>query len=207
MRRVPPNTLLMYPDPASSYDTLQLLRRIDAGDEAAFTQLFEGFHQLVYHTALKLLHEPALADDIVQDVFLKVWLKRGTLSEIGDIRNWLFIVTRNGCKNALRGMTAHSRKNDGLAGELPHFVNDVETRAILQNYEGLIAEAMTRLTDQQKKVFELSYRRGMSRHEIADELGTSPNTVKMHLMRAMKIVRAYLMANMKWMVYVFLLIR
>ena len=68
-----------------------LLLRIAEGDEAAFTQVFNIFKNKIFTVAYKLTESQTLAEEIVQDVFLKIWLKRDKLAEVNDFSSYLFI--------------------------------------------------------------------------------------------------------------------
>ncbi len=186
----------MYATPASSNPDYRLLQQIAAGDKTAFTKLFHEFSPFVLDIAVMLLHDRDLAEDTVQDLFLKLWLKREQLPEIKNIKNWLFILTRNACKNVLRSLARADKKAEGYMDRLPDFVDESDERLSADHYQALVGQAMAQLTEQQRKVFDYSVLQGYNRKETAELLGLSPNTVKLHLMRAIRIVRAYLIMRM-----------
>lgn len=182
-------------DKGSFNNEQELLSKIASGDEEAFAHLFDQFAPRVMHVATLFTHSISISEDIVQDVFLKLWLKRTQLPEINDFTNWIFIVARNYSINALNKIakTEISLETQAEHISLPgiEVTSDFEARDL----EKIIRKAMLALTDQQQKVFELAKLQGMGRDEIADQLGLSPNTVKMHLVRATRFVRAYLLAR------------
>ena len=177
------------------YDEKELLPRIAGGDEGAFRILFEEYAPKVMHIANLFTDSEAIAEDIVQDVFMKLWLKRVSLPEILDFNNWIFIVARNLSINALKKIAKAGIRYESLPDHLPHTDAYASTDLDAKDLEKHIREAMQLLTEQQKKVFELSKMKGLNREEISETLGLSPNTVKMHLVRSTRLVRAYLLAK------------
>lgn len=182
--------------PKVQHDT-ELLRSVASGDQAAFGVLFDRWSPKVMKVAVMILSDHDAAEDIVQDVFVKVWTKRAGLADIEDIEGWLFIMTRNFSFNALKKRAYAKGRLESLRDELPAYVETVDDLLVARDYETLILRAMEGLTEQQWNVFELSRKGEMSREEIAAALGLSGNTVKMHLLRARKIVRAYLAARIE----------
>jgi len=173
-----------------------LLTAISRGDEAAFEKLFDYYSPKVYHIAGQFTHSSEISKDIVQDVFMKVWLRREMLSQVEDMASWLFILTRNLCINALNRMALAETRSRELAGHLPFSEENTERSLDLKDMEDLIHQALALVTDQQRRVFELARLKGLSREEIADEMDLSPNTVKMHLVRATRVVRGFLASKM-----------
>jgi RNA polymerase sigma-70 factor (ECF subfamily) len=178
----------------------ELLFAVAEGSKDAFTTLFDHYSPKVLHVAGLFTHSLSEAEDIVQDVFMKVWLKRDQLKSVADFNNWLFILTRNLSINALNKIARAEVNNQRVVDYLPLSDEPPGKTLELKDVQNLILEALLLLTDQQRRVFELSRLRGMSREEIARELDLSPNTVKMHLVRATRLVRAYLSSRMDFFV-------
>ena len=174
----------------------ELLSAISEGSKEAFTTLFDHYSPKILHIAGLVTHSLSGSEDILQDVFMKVWLRRGQLKEIADFNNWIFILTRNLSINALNKIARAEVKNQRLADYLPLSDDNMGKALEFKDIQNLIREALLLLTDQQRRVFELARLHGMSREEIAKELDLSPNTVKMHLVRATRVVRAYLSSRM-----------
>jgi RNA polymerase sigma-70 factor (family 1) len=178
-----------------TYNESEILLRISEGDEQAFAALFDHYAPRVKHIAKLFTVSDAIAEDIVQDVFMKVWLKRRDLPEIQDLKNWLFIVARNFAINALKKIAHRETSYSSLPDLLPYDTPVPDAGLDARDLEKNIRIAMLGLTDQQQKVFELARLQGMSREEISKTLDLSPNTVKMHLVRSTRFVRAWLMAK------------
>ncbi len=181
------------PDPTTLYDERELLALIAAGDEAAFATLFDRYKDRVYAIAFKLLHTAALAEDIVQEVFLKIWLKRASLVEVKHFNAYLFIITRNDVYKAIKHL-ARNYKTSLQINEVQLLVhNDTEDYLMGKEYGLLLQQAIERLPNQQKQVYKLIKEQGLKREEVADLLHLRPETVKFHLAQAMKKIHAFYM--------------
>ena len=85
-----------------SYTENELLRLIAEGDKNAFTQIYNNYRNKIYSIAFDLTESTAVAEEIVQDVFLKIWVKRDSLNEVEHFRAYLFTITRNYVFTALK---------------------------------------------------------------------------------------------------------
>ena len=177
----------------SSYNEEELLAFIANGDELAFTRLFDNYRDRIYSIAFRITHSTTIAEEIVQDVFLKIWLRRGRLVEIENFNAYLFVITRNHVYKTLKQiaknyeLTAITEK-DQLAD-----TNDSAYLVMEKEYNFLLQKAIDRLPSQQKKVYQYIKEKGLKREEAAGLLHLSPETVKYHLAEAMKNIRAFCM--------------
>lgn len=191
--------LFLYPPDLKNadHDIKQLLSRLKQDDEPALEALYNIYQHHVYEIAMKYTgHADELAQEILQDVFLKVWLKRNELDGIVDFPSWLYTVTKNRAFSVLRGialvktgekeLSAHYAQQYTAGFEQPG--EKMEGEAFRQ----LIAEAAATLTPNQRMALQLIREQGMSRAEAAEVMGLSPNTVKMHLLAATRGMRAHL---------------
>ena len=170
--------------------SIDLIHQVAAGEHLAFEQFFFHYKSYVYSIALKFTHDEILAEEIVQDVFVRVWKYREKLSEVQDIDAWMRTVTRN------RSLTELKRLAKDAQGKKEYFNwQPTEWQSANSNGEStdqLLQKAISRLTPQQQKVFELSFLEGMKREQIAELLDISPATVGVHLKLAARSVRAFL---------------
>lgn len=171
------------------------MRQIAEGDERSFSVLVDHYWNRIYSMSLAYLKSSTLAQDMVQDVFLKVWLKRQELPAIQDFPSWLFILARNALVSALRSNKRQA--NSGITGleELaaPHVSPD--RHYDYKQLNELLQQALERLPGQQQQVFRLSHEQGLSHEEIGERLGIARQTVKNHLVRAMITLRTYIQSN------------
>jgi len=183
-------------DNLNSADHIMMMQLIAEGDERAFTQLFEMHRANIYTTALRMTHDTGLAEEILQDVFLKVWLKRAELPQIQNFSGWLYTVAQNQTYNAVRKMTRENKRFvlNNLNNELP---DEGMGDELLRNevFAGILQQAVDRLPEKQKEAYILIKRQGLKRHEAASKLNVSPETVKSNLDQAIKSIRAFCMAH------------
>lgn len=171
-----------------------LLAATARGDEFAFRQIFDGYRQVVYTYAMHLLKDPDLADDTVQNVFMKIWANRQKLTGISSFKSWLFIVVKHRILDALK---ARLREQTAFNG-LPSTGQTAETEETIlyREYDRLINEAFNHLTPQQKLIYRLNKREGLNADEIATKLKISPHTVKTHLVHAVRNIRKFIQPHL-----------
>ncbi|WP_346235979.1 RNA polymerase sigma factor [Niabella insulamsoli] len=166
-----------------------VLSRVAEGDTAAFASLFRKFQGKIYTLALYLTKSQLIAEEIVQEVFIKVWEHRKELASIDFFNSWLRTVTRNTCYNHLK-----KTATEKLAlSKLSHIEEKTEASphelVAFKEFESQIEAAIGQLPPQQQKVFRLKKQSGKKINEIADELCISPHTVKEYLKLAQKSMK------------------
>lgn len=177
-----------------------LLLRIAEGDQAAFKMLFDHYQGYVYTVAFRLTRSVSLSEEIVQDVFLKIWLKRGVLSEIMFFPAFLYKVSENVIYPSLRRLYREDRQRRLMVQNVPqnnNSDNDTETAFLLKQYDNVLNEAIRRLPLKQQTTFILIKMQGLKREQVAAQLLVSPETVKSNLDQAMRSIRAYCLAHME----------
>jgi len=179
-----------------------LLATAASGDEAAFEVIFEGYRHAVYSYGMYLLRDAALADDLVQDVFLKIWLNRLKLNEVDSFRNWLFIVVKHVIFDLLKAQLREQTAIRSLP--VTDLSRETEQSILSGEYDSLVHEAFDHLTPQQQLVYQLSRQQGMDTNEIAVKLKISPNTVKTHLVHALRSIRKFVQPHLSGFVLVLL---
>jgi len=174
----------------SLYNERRLLLSVAAGDEKAFTQLVDLYWNRVYGHALAYAKSSQKAQEITQDVFLKVWKKRDTLKEIVDFKNFLFILGRNQIISSLR------KKLEGPTGSDPGEAwEDVlmpDQQLEYKEAYAMIREGIEKLPPTRKAVFKMSRMEGLSYEQIAGKMNISKNTVKEHIVLALNFLRTYI---------------
>jgi RNA polymerase sigma-70 factor (family 1) len=174
-----------------SHTEKELLIGVAAGNEEAFSRLVNLYRNKVFSHALTFVKSYEEAEEITQDIFVKVWVNRHRLPEVKDFKNYLFILGRNHLVSAIRkkvmDTTANNDEED-IPGTLLLPDHQVEYK---ETYRQLI-NGLEQLPPQQKAVFTLSRMENLSHAEIAERLGISKRTVKFHLVQALNFLREYL---------------
>ena len=168
-----------------------MLHRIAAGDQTAFGELFRTYHQRLGAYIYRLTESLPAAQEIVQDVFLKIWLKRASLPEIQSFEAYLFTAARNHVFNYLKKIARERNQEELLQAGLESADTVVSTEEPGIYYE-LLDEAVEHLPRQQKQVYLLHRREGLSHAEIAVRMQLSVETVKKHMSLALRAIRDHL---------------
>jgi RNA polymerase sigma-70 factor (ECF subfamily) len=169
-----------------------LLARIAEGDEKAFGPIFHHYRRRIYSYAYHLSGSAAQADELVQDVFLKVWLHRDKIPHVLRFDNWLFTIARNQAFDMLKGMAKEASLRRQIARLMDADANLVEDQLLTRENEEQLRRALDQLSPRQKLIFTLSRNQGMKHEEIASHLHISRHTVKTHLVQALKTLRSIL---------------
>ncbi|GAA4315058.1 RNA polymerase sigma-70 factor [Compostibacter hankyongensis] len=160
--------------------------------EEAFIQLYDAYSKRLYGFILALVHAPAAAEDLTQELFLKLWVNRESLSSVNHIEHYLFAMARNKALNYIRKAQNDERVMALLKNSMHEAVSPVEHQVAFSEYEQLVGRALERLSPQRSLVFRLSRYQGYDLEEIASRLQLSRNTVKNHLSQALRFIRGYL---------------
>jgi RNA polymerase sigma-70 factor (family 1) len=173
-----------------SQNTHDLAIRLRNDDIAAFNSLYWKYHGPIYGNALKLIKDPLIAEDIVQDVFVTLWEKRHAINPKQDIAGWLFVVshhkTIDQLKRKLRQTLAEKVIRDAIKNPIP-FEEDITMDQI-----EAIKKAVAQLSPQKRKVFELCKVQRITYEKAAEELHISKYTVKEYLSDAMVSIKKYI---------------
>ncbi|MBE7171505.1 MAG: RNA polymerase sigma-70 factor [Williamsia sp.] len=170
----------------------EVLQLLAAGNEAAFTQLFDRYRNKVYGVAFRFLKSSILAEEIVQDVFMKIWLKRGEVTSIERFDAYLFVMARNMIFDKIKKLAREALVHKELARNLSDTDYHTENQLKDRQYQLLLQEAVNLLPSQQKQVYQLSKGEGLSHEAIAERMQLSKLTVKAHMAKALQSIRAYL---------------
>lgn len=173
-----------------SYSEKELLLRIAESDEKAFRVFFDRYKDRFYAVGLKMTRSDEVAQEMVQDIFLKIWQNRTSLSEIDRPETYFFTVLYRQVYRHYKKLALDSKLLTFLA-ESPHFQNVTDETVLAHESKRLIDEAIRKLPRQQQIVFRLSRQDGLSREQIAEQLHISPNTVRNHLADAIRFIRSY----------------
>ena len=166
----------------------ELFARLARGDEEAFRQIVHFFYKKMLPLTISLVKSESKARDIMQEVFLKLWLNRVTLTTIENPAAWLNVVVSNTTSNYVRAQLRYELRIKNLLAETPdteEIWGDLDAKFT----QALIDEAVSQLPAKRKQVFLLSRREGLSRKEIASRMNISENTVRNQLAEAIQFIQ------------------
>jgi len=174
-----------------SQKTNDLASRLRNDDINAFNTLYWEYHAAVYANALKLIKDPIIAEDIVQEVFVTLWGKRHAIDPEQDIAGWLFVVSHHKTIDQLKQKIRHSlvQKKLSIAGEGHSAIVNTDLK---EDQLSTIEKAVDQLSPQKRKVFELCKVQGRTYKKAAEELHISKYTVKEYLSEALISIKKYI---------------
>lgn len=149
------------------------LKALARGDETAFNELFVLYYPKVKSFALRLIGDDFIAEDVAQDIFMKLWIRRDELESINDLKSYLFIAARNSSIKSVRQLMRKTNIDD-IARQLHGPETDtVELNEPLDHVRRVIDD----MPSQQRRVFKMSREDGIANRKIAEQLGISRGTV------------------------------
>lgn len=178
------------------YEEILLVDALRENDVTAFDALYRLYFPSVYANILRLVREPSAAQDIVQEVFLRLWEKRHTLKAGSTAGNWLFVVSYNRSVNHLRTALRRRLQMEGFAGQADIWAANECDQMELQLE--MLEKAIEQLPPQRKKAFLLCKMEGKTYAEAASELQISHNTVKEHISKASRFIHEYVRLQPEW---------
>ena len=169
----------------NSESFISLLKK---GDTNAFKIIFDTYYKRLYAFALHYVIDGYVAEEIVENVLLKLWQKRHKLDKIVNLKSYLYIMVKNDSLDHIKKEKKFVRLDTETHGNLSlteEFIIEEETHAIL-------FQALETLPEKCRKVFELSCLEDVKYKDIAEDLQISINTVKSQRARAIKLLKSYL---------------
>jgi RNA polymerase sigma-70 factor, ECF subfamily len=165
-----------------STDT-QLLRQVAAGDEAAFAELYDLYAPPVFNYLLRLVNEPSVAEEILQEVFLAMWQSAHRFREEARVKTWLLRIAHHQAVSWLRRTRAVLWTDDEL--EADEHVS-IEEHLAHSWQTDQVRTALRRLSSNHRAVIELTFVQGLSYTEIAEVMNCPIGTVKSRMSYALR---------------------
>ena len=177
---------------------ISLLERVASGDASALEQIYERYVRQCFGLALRMLGEPALCEEVVQEVFLKIWTNPDRYSaQKGKFASWLLSVVHHRCIDELRRRSrTETPLDDETVGSVLNTAPDPEPQPLEQVWvreqQTAVRSALAQIPENQRQVLELAYFGGLSHSQIADKLGQPLGTVKTRIRLGMQGLRLLL---------------
>ena len=186
-------------------DERALLEEVAKGNEKSFQRLFELFQPRLFRYVARFIKSEPMAEELVMDVFTKLWTGREMLTQVDNMDAFLFRIARNKSIDLLRSAARDPRFEELLWDKMQLKTADSpETMLIAKEFEEKLSAAIQLLSPQRKKVYELSRQQDKTHDQIAAELNISRATVNNHIVEARNFIRSYLVKNLDLAVFLFL---
>lgn len=175
------------------HDEKEILNKVAEGDQRAFTVLFDAYYQHLGAYVYKVTESKEVAEEIVQEVFIKIWEKREMLPDIDSFKAYLFVLSKNRTLDHLRTIAKKRMHHLSMMQEMKEESYMMDNVSPIEEYSLIIEKAVARLPPQQQRVYQLSRYEKLKYDEIAAHMGISKETVKKH----MKLALAFLKQQVK----------
>ena len=169
-----------------------LVSRLQARDARAMAEIYDRFGRQAYSVILRIVHNPSIAEDLVQETFLRVWSRVSSFDgHRGVLGAWILTVARNRAIDHLRSIDGRMQNS---AVELNKLENtslfaDLPTDALTLDRARRLKAALEKLTPSQRQVIDLAYYEGLSQTEMAERMKQPLGTVKTWTRSALQILR------------------
>lgn len=174
------------------YDERELLLRLKSGDHIAFEMMFHRYKSQMAGNALRLLKSPELAEDLLQEIFIRLWEQRSKIDIERTIGSYLYRIASNLAYDYFRKVARDRKLADKLLSVYPSVYEPIEKAVFDQENKLALDNALSMLPEQQRIVFTLCKIEEKSYQEVASMLNISIGTVNNHLTRANSSLRVLL---------------
>jgi len=172
-------------------EEIKLLKQLGSGNHEAFNTLFLQYYPKVKNYLQGFLKNSADANDLAQDIFVKIWINRASVSEVNFFQAYLFSMARNTVYNYFEHILVKENYASKLQN-LPTYSNLIESELYAKELSLMIELAIEKMPEQRRKIFTLSRKEGLSNEEISIRLNISKRTVESHISLALSDLRGIL---------------
>ncbi|RZK42464.1 MAG: RNA polymerase sigma-70 factor [Pedobacter sp.] len=170
----------------------ELLMRVSEQDETAFRILYNRYYNKVYTYAMRIFKNETQAEEVVQEVMLKLWKFGDKLSQIQNLDAYLKVSSKNKALDLFRRQEHLRHAESELSMDWKGYHNETEEQILLNETRQILKNAIDQLPEQQRTVYLLCHQDGLKYQQAADKLNLSPETVKFYMKLALRSLRSYL---------------
>lgn len=178
------------------YNDQELLWELKTGNGEAFTVLYNQYSAPMYYNVLKMVKDESVAEEIVQDIFTKIWQKREALNIEGSFASYIYRVAQNSVIDSFRKMQRDRELLEKFKKLASGNYEHVEEEVCFRESDLLLQKAIETLPPQQKKVYQLCELEGCTYKDTAFRMEIGHHTVKEYLSKARLTVRTFIEKNM-----------
>ena len=180
----------------------ELIIRLKKGDKESFSLLFEQYYPLFLSFTRRLLRNDAACEDVVQNVFLRLWVHKEHLDPDGSLKNYLLVSVRNEIYCYLRSSFNSKREDDAeRVCEIQDGKYDGHDEVFAKETQERIVNIVAEMPAKRRQVFQMSRNRNMTNAQIAQDLGISVRTVEKHIQLALEEIRGKLGLSVLLIIY------
>ncbi|WP_270087117.1 RNA polymerase sigma factor [Sphingobacterium sp. SYP-B4668] len=188
---------------ASEFNEQEILTLLKHGDKKAFEVIYSKYAHKIAIKLIQLLKSEELAQDVLQDVFLKLWENRASIDPALSFNAYIYKIAKNISLNKFRSSLMDQRYRSSLVNN--EFYNPIEENLFKKDCSNILEKALQFLTDRQRQVFVLHRIEGKSYKEISEELNISYSAINQHLQAANKHLKHVLKPHYLHLVLFYLL--
>ena len=169
-----------------------LLEQFKAGDSSAFEHLYLDYSPKVFRFARRYTNHHEDAEEIVQDVFIRLWETREAIDPDRNFDNYLFTITRNLIFNRYRAKVNEQQYKTAILASFEQEYECTKEEVIAEDLSQHIDKIVSQFPPKQQKVFNMSRKQMLSHKEIAEKLGITEKTVRAHIYQVLSKIRLFL---------------
>ncbi|HYG37043.1 MAG TPA: RNA polymerase sigma-70 factor [Cytophagales bacterium] len=166
-------------------DEKAVVQKLILGDELAFKQLYDKYKNILYTFCYRITKSEEWAEEIVHDVFLKIWFDRENINSDLAFGGYVYRITKNASINFIKKASVDLKLKKQYLDQVEKFNNNAENFLLHTETDRLLKQAIEKLPPQQQTVFRMCRIEGLTHAEISDALNLSKGTVKNYMMIAM----------------------
>lgn len=179
------------------YNEQELLQELQQGSADAFTCLYKHYSVPLYYNIFSLVKDENTAEELVQDVFLKIWRRKSSINITKSFSGYLFVTARNQVYDFFQQLSRDQALRSRIISFASEAYDHIEQSIFAKENADLLRKAIDTLPPQRRRAFELCKLEGLSYRQASEEMGISLSTIKDHMVNALETIRTYITKNVE----------